>query len=214
VARVIACTESTITCTVPGEIVALTVPVTVSVAMATSEQQHTFNLTVPVIESFAPATGTFGDVVTITGKNFSTSPFRHYIYFNDHAAQILESTRTTIKIKVPNDIVNKLNTIKVVLNKQTAESADKFEMLSPSVSSLSTNSGSISSTVQINGSNFNPLPEGNTVTLGGNAVTVTAASSQQLTVTIPPGTYQNQTNVFKITVAEQTVDSPPFTITN
>ena len=75
----------------------------------------------------------------------------------------------------------------------------------PAISNLSPASGPIGSPVTITGSNFSATPSANIVYFGSVRATVTAASSNQLTVTVPSGsTYQPLT----VTVNGLTAYSP------
>lgn len=61
----------------------------------------------------------------------------------------------------------------------------------PAITSISPTSGSIGTTVIISGNNFTPAVTGNIVQFGTAKATVTAASANSLTVTVPAGaTYQ------------------------
>lgn len=53
------------------------------------------------ITSFAPRYGKAGDVVAITGTNFSTSPAHNKVKFNGVSATVTEATKTSLKVTVP-----------------------------------------------------------------------------------------------------------------
>ena len=57
----------------------------------------------------------------------------------------------------------------------------------PSITGVSPNHGNIGSTVTLSGSNFNPSAANNIVIFGTTLATVTSASSNSLTVTVPMG---------------------------
>lgn len=57
----------------------------------------------------------------------------------------------------------------------------------PVINSINPNSGPVGSTVTINGSNFSPVAENNTIMFGTAQGTVTSATNNQLTVTVPAG---------------------------
>ena len=56
---------------------------------------------VPVIESFSPASGEVGVMVTITGSNFSETSADVQVYFNGVAGEVISSTLTQINVEVP-----------------------------------------------------------------------------------------------------------------
>jgi len=57
----------------------------------------------------------------------------------------------------------------------------------PTVSTLSSNSGEPGTSITISGSNFSPVASENVVLFGGTSGTITQASSNSLTVTVPVG---------------------------
>jgi hypothetical protein len=80
-----------------------------------------------------------------------------------------------------------------------------------SISLVTPNKGSVGTTVQILGKGFSPTPGQNTVTFSGGATaTVTAATSTNLTTTVPPGA---TTGLINLTTPLASATSPePFTI--
>jgi hypothetical protein len=63
-----------------------------------------FTVTVPIvptITSIDPTSGAIGDIITITGTDFSTTPEDNEVSFNGAIAIVTESTATTIKATVP-----------------------------------------------------------------------------------------------------------------
>lgn len=57
----------------------------------------------------------------------------------------------------------------------------------PAISSIAPTSGPVGSTVTITGTNFSATPDNNTVRFGATQATVTAATTTQLTVSVPAG---------------------------
>lgn len=57
----------------------------------------------------------------------------------------------------------------------------------PVINSINPNSGPVGSTITINGSNFSPVAGNNTIMFGTVQGTVTSATNNQLTVTVPAG---------------------------
>ncbi|HOZ79647.1 MAG TPA: FG-GAP-like repeat-containing protein [Ferruginibacter sp.] len=55
----------------------------------------------PIINSFAPALGPVGTVVTITGSNFSTVPANNMVFFGAVRASVSSATTTSLTVIVP-----------------------------------------------------------------------------------------------------------------
>lgn len=81
----------------------------------------------------------------------------------------------------------------------------------PTLSSLSFTSGNVGDSIQINGNDFHPTTAGNVVRFGTVSTTVTAASANQLTVTVPSGIW-GQENV-TVSVGGQTSGNQTYTVT-
>lgn len=80
----------------------------------------------------------------------------------------------------------------------------------PTISSFYPLSGSVGTTVSVNGTNFSTTAVNNTVLFNGVAATVTAATTTQLTVTVPSGA---TTGAISVTVGATTVtSSASFTV--
>lgn len=81
----------------------------------------------------------------------------------------------------------------------------------PSITSLSITSGTTGTTLTVDGNNFHGTIPGNTLKFGTVNATVTAASTTQLTATVPAGTFG--TEAVTVTVGGQTSNSINFDVT-
>ncbi len=165
---------------------------------------------IPTITSFTPSSGPIGTSITITGTNFDLIPTNNDVKFNGTAAVVTVSTATSITTSVPVGTIAGTITVKVGCN--TATSSGSFTVTPPlTITSFSPTSGPIGTTVTITGTNFSATPSNNIVFFGGTKATVTAATTTQLTVTVPTGaTYQP----ISVLVAGLTAySSSPFVVT-
>jgi len=105
--------------------------------------------TTPTITNFTPTSGQEGDSVTITGKNFSTTPANNTVRFNGTAANVTSSTATQIIVTVPSGATT--GKITVQTSAGTATSDDDFTVTQRLISLVSVNS----SEVQGNGNSYN-----------------------------------------------------------
>jgi protocatechuate 3,4-dioxygenase beta subunit len=167
----------------------------------------------PTISSFTPSSGAVGTSVTITGANFSTVIANNTVTFNGTTATVVSATATQLVVTVPSGATTGL--IAVTVNSKTVTSASDFTVTTASSStSLSitgfTSSGAVGSSITITGTNFSTTASENIVTINGVTATVTAATSTQLTVTVPEGA---TSGVIAVTVASVTVTtSSSFTV--
>jgi alpha-tubulin suppressor-like RCC1 family protein len=80
---------------------------------------------VPVISSFAPATGASGTVVTISGNSFSPTPASNIVYFGAVQANVLTASTNSLTVTVP--VSATFAPITVTVNGLTAWSGQMFE---------------------------------------------------------------------------------------
>jgi len=157
----------------------------------------------PAINSFSPASGNAGTLVTISGVNFSAIPAENMVTFNGTTAEVSQASANQIIAVVPMGAAT--GKIAVSVHGAVAISATDFTVVSsPVVTSFDPTSGGTGTVVTITGTLFSSTISDNTVTINGTSATVTAASSTQLTVTIPSGA---TTGKIAVTVNGQTVTS-------
>lgn len=137
----------------------------------------------PSITSFTPASGLPGSSVTISGKNFSTSPAANQVTFNSVLATVASASATQLVVTVPESATT--GKIKVTTTAGSATSDTNFEILQTTITTFSPASAPVGSTVTITGTNFSGTPLGNSVEFNGVSATVLTATPTQLTVTVP-----------------------------
>lgn len=79
---------------------------------------------IPTITSFAPASGTVGTTVTLTGTNYNTTASLNTVYFGATKATVLSATANQLVVVVPNGASFK--PISVTTNNLTGYSAQPF----------------------------------------------------------------------------------------
>lgn len=76
--------------------------ITVTVGSQSVVSENTFSvLLVPVITSISPTKGFTGDVLTITGSNFSTDGSQNKVLFGVNEFPVISSTATELKVNIP-----------------------------------------------------------------------------------------------------------------
>ncbi|MES2775692.1 MAG: FG-GAP-like repeat-containing protein [Bacteroidota bacterium] len=140
-----------------------------------------FNFIGPLINAFNPTIGENGTLVTITGANFTGATS---VSFGGIPA-------ATFTVNSPTSITATVGTgasgnVSVTTATGTVVKAG-FSYGLPVITSFSPVKGAIGTTVIITGTNFSPLAADNFVFFGGVKTAVIAATTTQLTVTVPPG---------------------------
>ena len=210
--NVVRSNDSTIQCVVPNNVSGTAVALYLKVADTQIKAVNNFVLLVPAIESFSPFTGTFGDIVTIRGVNFSKEKIWNIVKFNGYPVAIISSSNSLLKVKVAPALVAKDNIITVEVNLQTATAKDNFMISPPVVSSISVNPEFIGATLHINGNNFNPTIINNSVLFVDKTAAILGATNNLLTVKIHAGIYKDRSFQIEVRVAEQSSFSELFTL--
>jgi hypothetical protein len=142
-----------------------------------------FVYTSPYITSFAPHIGGIGTVVTIVGNNFTGAT--SVTFGNTYAASFVVNSPTTITAILANGASGY-----VKVSTPHGSGTDSFFVFNgtaPLIQSFSPKSGSVGTSVQIFGSNFNSIPSNNSVYFGATKAIVTSSTSNMITAIVPQG---------------------------
>jgi RHS repeat-associated protein len=142
-------------------------------------------LATPSISSLSANSGAVGAAVTITGANFGSSQGNGTVKFNGTSATVSTWNATTIGVTVPSGAT----TGNVVVNASGVNTNGiAFTVLAtPSISSLSANSGAVGAAVTITGANFGSSQGNGTVKFNGTSATVSTWNATTIGVTVPSG---------------------------
>jgi photosystem II stability/assembly factor-like uncharacterized protein len=164
----------------------------------------------PTISSFAPVSGAIGTPITITGTNFSTISANNIVKFNGVQATVISSTASTITAAVPSGAIS--GTISVAIAGQTAFSTTNFTVLlpSPTITSFSPNIGAAGTSILITGTNFDALKGNSTVTINGQAATITGISPTSIIITVPAAATTGKIGVS--VVGQVAISTTDFTV--
>lgn len=139
----------------------------------------------PSITSLSPTSGAVGASVTIAGSGFGSTQGSSTVKFNGTTATVTSWGASSIAVTVPSGAT----TGNVVVTVSGAASNGKsFTVLpTPSITSLSLNTGAVGAAVTIAGSNLGSSQGSGTVKFNGTTATVTSWSASSIAVTVPSG---------------------------
>ncbi len=137
------------------------------------------------IDDFYPKIGTWGDTISIKGKNFSYKSTKNLILFKNLVSKVIASTDSTIKCIVPESISVKPVSIFLKVANQSTEAKDKFELTVPEIESFSPLKGTFNDTIKIYGKNFSQIKDKNIVSFNGHQAEVVASTKTILSVIVP-----------------------------
>ena len=161
----------------------------------------------PSITSLSPPTGVVGTSVTISGTNFGTSQGTNTISFNGATSTATSWSSTSIAAPVPTGATS--GNVVVTVSGIASNPSPFTVAVTPTLTSLSPNSGVIGTTVTISGSNFGATQGTSTITFNGTTATPTAWSTNQIVATVPTGA---TTGNVVVTVASLSSSGLLFTV--
>jgi len=158
----------------------------VAVSGLISANTLAFTVKPPVLTSFSPASGTFNDLLTLSGNNFITDTSIARVFFNETRAEITEMSRTQYRVKVPpgNNITPVTIRFKYFKSYSYSEQFILKQAVISGVSPTRVKGGDI---IVISGENFNPVPGMNAIKIGGLDALVVSSSSTEISASTPPG---------------------------
>jgi hypothetical protein len=164
--------------------VELPIKVSATVAGLKSVNELDFTIMQPILSDYAPRSGTFDDIITLSGTNFCLDTLYVKVYFNNAQAEILELSRTHYMVKVPPE--NNVSPAVVQIKYFNYFSYnEQFTLKSPTISDISPVTVQSGEIIHITGENFNPLPYMNMVNIGGVEAQVINTTATEINVFVP-----------------------------
>jgi N-acetylneuraminic acid mutarotase len=134
---------------------------------------------------FRPLTGHVLDTIVISGGLFNKTVSKNSIRVNDLDAEIVEVKDSSIKFIIPLNIETKECSINVTFDGLSTILADKFTLISPTISSFSPLAANPGDTITIFGTGFHLKAELNKILFGNISSTVLTSTSGKILVKAP-----------------------------
>lgn len=90
-----------------------------------------FALSATTITSFHPGEGKANEIITVTGTNFNPIAENQLVKFGDYQATVIESTGTSLKVKLPPTVEDKDVPLGVTIAGQVLSHPTAFHLISP-----------------------------------------------------------------------------------
>ncbi|HEY0319837.1 MAG TPA: IPT/TIG domain-containing protein [Pyrinomonadaceae bacterium] len=150
------------------------------------------------ILSFSPGSGAIGAAVTINGTGFSSTPGQNTVTFNGVSATVTSSTTTQIVTSVPAGATT--GNVSITTPAGSATSASPFTVTgngvgAPTITGFTPAIGTVGSSVNITGTNFETVTTNNRVKINGTGGIVNTATTSSLATTITSGTVSGRITV-------------------
>lgn len=108
----------------------------------------------PVITDFYPKEAIDGDLITITGSNFSYSKNSIRVLVSHYLAEVLIASADSIVFKVPASELNGENVLRVEVGEVLVTAENKLKIMGPEIESISINQGYSGEYITVTGKNF------------------------------------------------------------
>lgn len=199
-ALIVSVTDTLIVAEIPVD--AGTGPVTVKVdGMQAKGQDFKYQ----AVGTIKPLTGGANTKVSIRGSGFETTPEGNIIDFNGKPATVVSATETEIVVLAPAAVTT--GPVSVNINGQKITGPAFTVVGKPVLNVVSPLSGPQGSVMTITGDIFSTVLDENHVFINNVEVPVTAATKNQLTLTLPGGTGSGSV---RVVVNDQGTDGPQF----
>jgi len=183
-ATILSANQDSILVTIPGFKSRSSI-ISVSTPDATAYSKDSFKLYTAIINDLIPKMSTYGDEMTLKGKNFQKNPISLYVLFDTQKipARIIDDE--TIKFTVPINLNQSSCSIGVIMNDLITLSTDKFSLTPFHFSDFNPKIALTGSTISITGSNFSPVLANNKVYIGGVLAQMVSGTNNSLQVEMP-----------------------------
>jgi hypothetical protein len=158
----------------------------------------------PVLKSFFPLSGTWGDTILISGKNFSYVAEKNIVRMGALNCKLTSVSDTLLKIVVPSYKNESAVKISISVSGNTCVSAAGFTYLIPVISAISPVSATYKDVLQITGSNFGYLKENVTVKFSGITAQIVSVTPGLIRAVVPES-LRTMNNVLQITAVGVTI---------
>ena len=158
----------------------------------------------PIMTSFSPLSGSWGDTITIVGERFSFVERYNEVMLGKLPCLVLKSSDTLVKFKVPNRINDASVKVTASIHGMSTQIQDNFNYLIANVSIIEPLSGTFNDTVTITGSNFSHEKVFNHVHFNEFEAKIISSSTSEIKCLVPEKLI-NEINQIRITSDGNTI---------
>lgn len=164
------------------------------------ETQVPYSLATPIVEEVLPVFPKVGDVITLKGNHFDRRKDKNEVFLGGKKAEIIESTREQLKVKIPDDVASGELEIQVNAQLQATIQEIKVKLAAPKINSYPLEA-KVGQELEIKGENFNPEYYWNKVLVNGYEAQITDGNSTFLRFIMPDIPYPSREGELEVVVA-------------
>lgn len=184
-AKVVQVSQDSIHVIIPSDLKQKTSELTLENLNQFLTAKDSFTLISPEFHDFVSKTGTYGDEVTIIGKNFAEMRASLQVHFHETPAEFEFIDDHTIKAIVPDRLDTAVCSISITMNNQKVKSGQYFSLAPVEIEDFNPKVILTGKTLVITGRNFNPFADKNKVYIGGVLAKTLSVTGTTLTVSLP-----------------------------
>lgn len=160
----------------------------------------------PVITALEARTNiSIGDTLRLKGKNIFTSTL--VLKFAGNVITPVKTSRDYIDFAIAKDITSYVNNVQVTFGQNIVDFQTNVVLSRPVITAITPSTATFNEEIVITGKNFHPRASSNLVLIAGESATVTAATTESLTIKVPAKigdcTAQNTCNQLYLSVLTQ-----------
>lgn len=163
----------------------------------------------PVITGFEPSAANWGDTIKISGNRFSYLVTSNVVRLGDFEAEVVACTDSTIQAIVPSVRPQGSVSVSVTIAGNTANSALKFTVLPPVISSVNPLLANLDDTIQFKGSYLDINPAKLKINIGGSEAKVISTSHDCIKALIPTD-LKYRKNLVSVKIGGVEIESESF----
>jgi len=185
--EILSYSDSLIEAVVPTTVTAAQSDIAIIIKSTPYAYSDPFILLAPMIENISPGAVTFGDQITIYGKNFNPIPERNILELNNINIPVIEATSTYLIAEVPYYLVSTSGIVNVELTigENSTNTVDKLSLFGPVITDLTPDQGIVGEELVITGDYFNPDPSFTEVSIGVYYGEIIESNKTSIKVIIP-----------------------------
>lgn len=169
------------------------------------EAKIPYSLATPIVEEVIPSSPKVGDIITLKGNHFDRRKEKNEVFLGGKRAEIIESTRETLKVKIPDEVGSGELEIQVNAQLQAVKQTVKVKLAEPKINSYPL-IAKVGQELEIKGENFNPEYYLNKVLVNGYEAQLTDGNSTFLKFKMPDVPYPTGEGKLSVTAAGVTVE--------
>lgn len=169
------------------------------------ETKVPYSLATPIVEEVSPSSPKVGDIITLKGNHFDRRKEKNEVFIGGKKAEIIESTREALKVKIPEDVASGELEIQVNAQLQEVKQQIKVKLAEPKINSYPL-VAKVGQELEIKGENFHPEFYWNKVFVNGYEAQLTDGNSNFLRFLMPDVPYPTGEATLSVTVAGVSIE--------